>query len=401
MRILFLTQWFQPEPAFKGLPFVEKLKAMGYDVEVLTGFPNYPGGKVYPGYRVRLYQREMMDGVPIHRVALFPSHDRSGFKRIANYLSFGLFASVLGPRVVKKPDVVYVYNLITLVWGAARLKKRYGCRIVYDVQDLWPESVANSGMMKNRVLLWALRRWCDRAYRKADKIAVLSQGFKQALTARRIPEERIEVIYNWADESGQARCGGGSGFDEQCEIANTFNVVFAGTMGTMQGLDTVLDAAAICRDDLPKVRFVLVGGGTEVERLKRSAHERLLHNVVFIPRIPMQEMQKVWALAHTLLVHLVDDPLFRITIPSKTQAYLAVGLPVLMAVRGDAADLIQKSGGGVVFPPEDCAAMAAAVRHLFHMPEDERQKMGHEGKNFYARNLSMDIGCNKFLSLFE
>ena len=114
MRILFLTQWFQPEPFFKGLPFVKALRDRGHEVEVLTGFPNYPGGKVYPGYCVRFYQRETMDGIPVHRVALYPSHDKSASRRILNYLSFSLSAFLIGPWLVGKPDLIYVYNLVTL-----------------------------------------------------------------------------------------------------------------------------------------------------------------------------------------------------------------------------------------------------------------------------------------------
>ena len=201
MRILFLTQWFQPEPHFKGLPFVRKMKERGHEVEVLTGFPNYPGGKLYPGYRVRLFQKEIIDGIRVNRVVLFPSHDRSGFKRIMNYLIFSLSAALLGPLLVRKPDVIYVYNLITLSWAALVMKHISGCKIVYDVQDLWPESVINSGILSNRFLLNVLNRWCVWAYCRADRLAVLSPGFKRALIERGVPRERIEVVYNWCDST--------------------------------------------------------------------------------------------------------------------------------------------------------------------------------------------------------
>jgi hypothetical protein len=143
MKILLLTQWFQPEPFFKGLSFAKALKSRGHDVEVLTGFPNYPGGKLYPGYRVRLWQRESVDGIRVNRVALYPSHDRSGLKRMLNYLSFGLSAALIGPLLVQKPDVIYVYNLVTLGPAAYLLRFFYGCPVVYDVQDIWPDSVVD------------------------------------------------------------------------------------------------------------------------------------------------------------------------------------------------------------------------------------------------------------------
>ena len=147
MRILFLTQWFQPEPSIKGLPFAKALRDRGHEVEVLTGFPNYPGGKVYPGYRVRLWQSEIMEGIRVHRVALYPSHDKSALRRMGNYLSFALTSATIGPFLVRRPDVVYVYNLVTLGLTSRLLQLIYGCPVVYDIQDLWPDSVSGSGML--------------------------------------------------------------------------------------------------------------------------------------------------------------------------------------------------------------------------------------------------------------
>lgn len=303
--------------------------------------------------------------------------------------------------MVKKPDVVYVYNLITLAWAAVVFRKISGCKIVYDVQDLWPESVRNSGMLNSRVAQSLLGKWCCWAYRQADKIAVLSPGFKEALVKRGIAEERIEVIYNWCDEAGGTTQEGAGDLAPTFGLKETFNIVFAGTMGLMQGMDTVLEAACLCRKEIPALRFVLVGGGVELERLKSKAKALMLENVVFIPRQPMHEMKKIWALADVLLVHLVDDPLFRITIPSKTQAYLATGTPILMAVRGDSAALIHEIGAGIVCAPENPDEMLLAIKELYGMPPEERKRRGLNGKLFYDRFLSFDIGCEKFLRLFS
>ncbi|MBM9520878.1 glycosyltransferase family 4 protein [Desulforhopalus vacuolatus] len=401
MRILFLSQWFQPEPFFKGLPFAKKLMAQGHQVEVLTGFPNYPGGKLYPGYGFRFFQRENMEGIRVNRVPLYPSHDQSGFRRIVNYLSFALSTLFIGPWVVRKPDVIYVFNLITLACTASLLKKIYGCKIVYDVQDLWPESVASSGMLSNALLQKLLHRWCLWAYRRADKIAVLSPGFKQKLVARGIPEERIEVIYNWCDETSLASIQNDRSLAGELHLEDTFNVVFAGTIGIMQALDVVLNAAQICTKEMPEVRFVLVGGGVDVARLKSKAKMLHLDNVVFVPRIPISDMGKVFALADVLLVHLKDDPLFWVTIPSKTQVYMWAGLPIIMGVKGNAADLVRKAHAGLVCEPENSQSMVQAVSSLYHMNEKEREKMGMNGNAFYKEWLSSDVGTEKFLRLFS
>ncbi len=401
MRILMLTQWFYPEPFFKGLPFAKELIRRGNDVEVLTGFPNYPGGKIYNGYHLRLWQREKVDGVTVNRVYLYPSHDESGIRRIINYLSFALSAVFLGSWLVRKPDVVYVYNLVTLAWAATFLRWIYGCKIIYDVQDLWPESVVSSGMLKNRLVLGLLHRWCLWAYKTADQIVVLSPGFKQNLQRRGIPEDKIEVIYNWCDTDSTLPERSGDQLAKELGLVDSFNVMFAGTMGVMQGLETVLEAARICAEELPNIRFIFVGDGIDKKRLFDKSKETGLTNVIFVPRQPMSKMGEFFAFADTLLVHLKNDDLFRITIPSKTQAYLAAGRPVIMAVSGDAADLIEMTNAGYACVSEDPDAIVSCIKKLCALSSEERVCMGKRGKDFYIKELSIDCGVRKFEALFR
>ena len=396
MNVLFLTQWFQPEPFFKGLPFAKALAARGHDVEVLTGFPNYPGGKVYPGYRVRLYQRETMDGIPVHRVALYPSHDKSALRRILNYLSFSLSAFLIGPWLVGKPDVIYVYNLVTLGPPAFLLRFLFGAKVVIDVQDLWPESVANSKMLGNKAVLGILNGICGWIYRGADQLTVLSPGFKQELINRGVTPEKIEVSYNWCDETSIGTKVSPVDSIKPTEFTGKFVVLFAGAMGLAQGLDTVLDCARLCREAPPDVQFVLIGGGVDRSRLQQRAEEMGLDNVIFLPPRSMETMGEIFALADALLVHLKDDPLFRITIPSKTQAYLYTGKPIIMAMRGDAADLVRDAGAGMLCEPENPRAMMNAIKTLYEMPAIERKKMGEAGHRYYMNHLSFNQGVNQF-----
>lgn len=396
MQILFLTQWFQPEPFFKGLPFAKALAARGHDVEVLTGFPNYPGGKVYLGYSVRLYQRETMDGIPVHRVALYPSHDKSALRRILNYLSFSLSAFLLGPWLVAKPDVIYVYNLVTLGPPAFLLRFLFGAKVIIDVQDLWPESVANSKMLGNKAVLDVLDGICDWIYRGADQLTVLSPGFKQELINRGVAPEKIEVSYNWCDEAGIEADTSPADSLKPLEFSGKFVVLFAGAMGLAQGLDTVLDCAGLCREALPDVQFVLIGGGVDRSRLQQRAGEMGLENVTFLPPRSMETMGEIFQMAEALLVHLKDDRLFRITIPSKTQAYLYTGKPIIMAMRGDAANLVREAGGGIVCEPDDPQEMMNAIKALYEMTASERQKMGEAGHRYYMDHLSFNQGVNQF-----
>ncbi len=397
MKVLFISQFFEPEPAFKGLQFAKALMARGHSVEVLTGFPNYPGGKVYPGYRLAPFSREVMDGVRVNRVYLHPSHDRSAIGRSANYLSFALTASIGALTAARRPDVAYVYHPpATAVLPAIVLRRLRGVPYVVDIQDLWPDTISATGMLSNGRALRALGALAALTYREAARVAVQSEGFYAALRARGVPAEKLAVIHNWADERAFMGIPPAAPHPE-----GRLNVLFAGTMGMAQALDTVLETAALAATSLPHVTFTFIGGGIDRARLQAAAGERQLHNVVFLPRRDPAEMADVFAAADVLLVHLKDDPLFRITIPSKTQAYLAVGRPILMATRGDAATLVERAGGGVVCAPNDPAAMLTALRRLDAMTPVERAAMAASGQAYYREQLSLEVGAERFEQLFR
>jgi glycosyltransferase involved in cell wall biosynthesis len=401
MRILLLTQWFDPEPTFKGLAFARALAAHGHDVEVVTGFPNYPGGRVYPGYRVRLLQRETLDGVRVLRVPLYPSHDRSKVGRSANYLSFAASASAIGGMLAKAPDVIYAYHPpATIGLPAAVIGWLRGAPFVLDVQDLWPDTLPATGMVSDPRVLGLLGRLCSWNYGRAARVAVLSPGFRSALEERGVPAAKLRVIYNWCDEGSIAASAPDPAMARQFGLEGRFNVVFAGTMGLAQGLDAVLCAAERCQARRPDVQFVFVGGGVDRDRLERVAAEKRLANVRFLARQPPDRIGGILGLAGGLLVHLRDHPLFRITIPSKTQAYMFAGRPIVMAVRGDAADLVRTAGAGVLAAPEDPDGIADAILNLAALPASEREAMGRSGADYYRRHLSLAEGVRRFEEVF-
>ncbi|WP_412030344.1 sugar transferase [Deinococcus yunweiensis] len=399
MRILLITQWFEPEPTLKGFMFARELQRLGHEVEILTGFPNYPGGKLYPGYRVRPFQREMIEGIPVLRVPLYPSHDRSGARRALNYASFAASAAI-GALLMRRPDVAYVYHPpATVGLPAIVLNALKGVPFVYDIQDLWPDTLAATGMLEQHRVLSAVGGWMNRIYRSAAHITVLSPGFKDRLVSRGVPDRKVTVVPNWTSEGGGANQGPFTK-PEEPGFAGHFNVVFAGTMGKAQGLETVLDAAEELKSE-PQVRFVMIGGGVEAGQLEASAQLRGLDNVTFLPRRPVSEISSILAAADALLVHLKDDALFEITIPSKTQAYMYAGKPILMGVRGDAASLIGHASAGVAFDPENAHALAQAVRHLAALPKEQLVAMGDAGRRYYDEHLSLRQGAQQFSSLLE
>jgi colanic acid biosynthesis glycosyl transferase WcaI len=399
-RVLLLTQWFDPEPAFKGLVFARELVRQGFEVEVVTGFPNYPGGKVYAGYKIKLIQRERIDGVEVTRLPLYPNHDQSAIKRVLNYASFAASALFYGLFMAKRADVMYAYHPpLTVGVAASLIRWLRGIPLVYDIQDMWPDTLRATGMLNNPRALSLVGRVCDWVYRRVDQVVVLSPGFKRLLVQRGVTESKIEVIYNWADESALSTPTGTLAANFPGD--DRFKIVFAGNMGKAQALDAVLQAAEILQGRGSRVCFVMLGGGVEVGRLKERTNALALDNVVFLPAVPMAEVGTVLGAADALLVHLRKDPLFEITIPSKTQAYMAVGRPLLMAVNGDAAALVTQSNSGLTAESENPVALADAAQRLADMPLDQLYAMGNRARQFYQERLGLAVGAGRFGEVFK
>jgi glycosyltransferase involved in cell wall biosynthesis len=266
---------------------------------------------------------------------------------------------------------------------------------------MWPDTLLSTGMFNSKLGLRLLHAWCRFVYRRATGIAVISPGMKNILVERGVPEEKIEVIYNWCDDALICRSGQNRALAESLGFAGKFNIVYAGNMGKAQALDAVIEAAGLLKSGFPNIQFVFIGSGVDVDRLKSLTQQKQLNNVLFIPRKPVSEIGPILCQADVLLVHLRKDPLFAITIPSKTQAYLASGRPVLMAVEGDAAGLVEKTGAGLSCEPENPESIASAVTKLATMSSAQLAQMGENGKQFYEREMSFQIAVDKFEILFQ
>ena len=398
-RILIITQWFDPEPTFKGLLFAKELASRGFDVEVLTGFPNYPGGYLYRGYKLKLIQKEIIDGVLVTRVPLFPSHNSSKLERVLNYLTFAASSLIYGLIFAKRPDVIYAYHPPLTVGISAIIVKFFRrIPVVLDIQDIWPDTLKATGMISNERLLYFISKICNLIYRSVTQIVVLSPGFKNLLVNRGVCADKIEVIYNWADETALRNIEK----SRPKEIANIegFTVLFAGNVGRAQGLGVVLDAALLLREDSPKVFFVILGNGLMLSELKTRATDLELHNVCFVPAVSMERVGSFLNAADALLVHLTNDPLFRVTIPSKTQAYMAIGKPMIMGVGGDAENLVLQAKCGQCIDPDNAASLADATRNLLSLSPKQLTMLGNNGASFYKKNLSVKVGVDAFIALF-
>lgn len=399
-RVLIITQWFDPEPTFKGLLFSKELVARGFDVEVITGFPNYPGGKLYEGYRIKLFQKEMIEGVSITRVPLFPSHDKSKLGRIANYISFSFSSLIYGLFFARRPDVIYAYHPpLTVSVSALIIKLFRRVPVVLDIQDMWPDTLRATGMLSNSRLLGFISSICNVIYSFVTKIVVLSPGFKNLLIERGVPDSKIEIVYNWADEELLRNVTGE--MPEKISNLEGFKILFAGNVGKAQSLNVILDAAHLLKDEALKIHFLVLGQGLELDDLKIRANQLNLNNVHFLPAVLMEKVGDFLGSADALLIHLNSDPLFEITIPGKTQAYMAVGKPIIMGVNGDASNLVLRADCGICFEPENSVALAKAVKALMLLDPTDIHRLGKNAERFYDENLSVKVGVDSFEKVFN
>lgn len=403
MRVLLLTQLFQPEPNhLKGLAFARAMRDAGVDLRVLTGFPNYPGGRLYPGYRLQPVCEEELEGVPVTRVLMYPSHDRSATRRAATYLSFAGSSAIAACVSCFKPDIVHAYiGPMTLAVPAALACRVHGARALLDIQDLWPESVTASGMGAHRALGGLVARLCQWAYRMSDGVVVPTEGYRSVLSVRGVPADKIDVIHNWCDESQVPAAGLRHGSDETTVASRPFRVLYAGNVGTVQALDVVLDAARILAERGTRVEFSIAGAGVELDRLRARQQREGISSVKFLGTVRADAMAKVYEDADALLVHLRDAPLSRVSIPQKTQMCLAAGRPILIGVRGEATALVEEAEAGLAFEPESATSLAEAVGRLEAMPLASRRELGARGERFYGQRLCFRRGVSAMLRVYE
>ncbi len=387
MRVLVLSQYFWPE-SFRINELVTALNAKGVEVEVLTGKPNYPSGKVFNGYRAWGCTSEFFQGVPVHRVPLIPRG--TGALRLAlNYLSFVLSGIVFAPWLLRgrRFDAVFVFAPSPILQAIPAIGVGWfkNCPVLLWVQDLWPESLSVTDHVSNSLSLKAVEHIVRLIYRKVDLLLVQSRAFIPRIRA--LAGDATIVYYPNSfveDVPGESlQQVGYQGFD--CD----FPVLHAGNIGAAQAVQVVLEAATQLRN-VEGIRFVMVGEGSKRDWLMHQAAERGLNNLVFAGPYPVQAMPALMKKAAALLVTLADTEIFRLTIPSKIQAYLAAGRPVIACLNGAGAEIVQEACAGVTVPAEDASALAKAVTALYTMPEQGRLKMGASGRSYYEEHFSLD-----------
>lgn len=398
MRIGLVSQWFPPEPAFIPGNLAAELARRGHEVRVLTAFPSYPHGTTYPGYRQRWHEHSVSGRLSLRRVPSYPSHDRSPGRRMASYLSFGLTSAVAGAGHLADVDVTYVYHPPATAATAAvvsRLLRR--TPVVLHVQDLWPDSVTQSGMAPNgpagRLMDRALDATMRRLYRLSTTVVAISPTMGDLLVARGADPARVRVVLNWTDEALFRPVPATAAARAEVGRTGRCTVMFAGNMGAFQRIETAVRAAAAVRD---RVDLVLVGSGSDEEHARRLAAELGADNVRFLGQRTPAEMADLYAAADYQLICLRDLPMLRGTIPSKLQAALACGLPVIMSAGGNAADLVRGAGVGFTAPPENWRALADCYADAAGLAPTERAELGRRARSVYLERMSLRTAADQF-----
>jgi len=400
VRIVLLSQWYPPEPQSVVSDLAETLTAEGHDVTVLTGFPNFPSGKLYPGYKLKFVRREMWNGVPIVRVPLLPYHGRSPILRILNLASFCAAAILVGPWFVRRPDLIHAIQPPTTCFPAWVLSRLWRAPFTYEVQDLWPDTLRATNMVSASRALRLVEGYCRWAYRKATAIRVISEGFRRVLLSRGVPESKVHFLPNWVDTDRYKPLDASAATPVWSTDRPAFRIVYAGNMGLAQGLDNLLQAAARM-PAASTVRFVLIGGGVEADTLRDRAAGMKLANVEFVAFRKPEEMPAILAAADAVLLHLKHDPLFSVTIPHKLLTYLAVGKPILACAEGEPADIVRAAGAGIACAPGDPDALATAAAELAAMPIEQRARLGANGRVYACEQFERRAVVSRIGAMLE
>jgi glycosyltransferase involved in cell wall biosynthesis len=391
LNILVVTQYFWPE-SFRVNDLVLGLQQRGHRVEVLTGMPNYPTGRLYPGYHLWSPATESFQGVPIKRVPLAPRGSGKYWRLAVNYASFAVSASVLGPiRCRARYDVIFVYepSPITVAIPGILLGALKECPVLLWVQDLWPESLSATGAIESPRLLRLIRRLVDFIYRRCDLVLVSSKGFIDHVLASGVDAGRVIHFPNWAESVYRPLPAAPASL--QAKLPEGFTIMFAGNIGSAQSFETIVAAAERLRGQ-PAIHWVILGEGTMKSWVAEQIKLRGLEgNVHLLGQRPMDSMPAYFAAADALLVTLRADPVFALTVPSKIQSYLACAKPIIASINGEGADIIAESGAGISCPAGDPDRLADSVLSIFRAPRNQRIAMGKRGRAYFESHFEREL----------
>lgn len=402
-RIGLLSQWYEPEPQTVPQVLARELANRKHSVKVLTGFPNYPLGRLFDGYRMSWRSDEVVSGISVRRVALFPSHDRSRLGRLTNYGTFAASASLWGTGWFKDIEALWVYNSPPTVGLPTWLiKARYRPRVVLHIMDLWPESLTVSGfgrsMVKSRWLERVLDRWLAKTYEVADAIACTSRRQIDLLVERGVSRDKLSYAPIWVDETIFRPVPKDEALAADLGVGGKRVLLYAGAIGEAQGLDVLVEALDRVKD-ARDFHCLIAGSGIAEARLREEAVDRRLTNITFLGRWPTQDMTRLMSIGDVHLVSLRADPLAEVAMPSKLPATLACGKPLIVAAGGEAEGVVSRSRSGWTCSSGDSDQLEAAIRLAVSASDDELKRIGQRARATYEAEFAVNIGVERIENL--
>lgn len=402
MRIVIVSHYFPPEigaPQARLSDLARMWAEAGHDVHVVTGMPNHPTGIVPQEYRGRIRVSERVDGYRVTRCWLYATPNEGILKKSLGHLSFMVSSVALGFRRIGRPDVIVVssptFFSIGSAWVLARLKRS---RLVVEIRDLWPAIFVELGVLTNRRAIAVLERLELAAYRASDAIVVVSDGFRDHISARGIPLGKIHTIRNGVDvDRFQVADEPDEQWRAKLGARDDLLVLYIGAHGISQGLSTVVEAAALLTDQ--PIHMALVGEGADKQKVVERIQQLGVENVTTHPGVPRDEVQAVLSAADICLVPLRDVPLFTTFIPSKIFELLAAGKVIVGSVAGESAEILREAGALVV-APEDPGALADALRAVANDP-DRRREMSERGRLYVEQNFDRRVLANRYEAILE
>jgi glycosyltransferase involved in cell wall biosynthesis len=407
MKILYISQYFPPEmgaPAARAVELSKHWTAAGHEVTVLTGFPNHPTGVVPPEYEAnfrRIVVRERINGVNVVRTWLLPFPNRKAYERILNYGSFCVSAATTG-LFLSRPDVVIATSPQLLVglsgWWLARWKR---VPFVFEVRDLWPESLAAVGMgASNSLLHRALAKIAGFLYRRSDRVVVVTPAFEDYLVEHwHVPRQKISVIENGV-ETQLFSPDSATDLRRELDVEGKFVVSYIGTMGMAHGLETIVTAATHLQATNPEIIFMMLGEGAEKEHIVAQARGRGLNKLKFLGQQPREKIPAYIGASDVCLVPLKKSDVFKTVIPTKMLEFMSCARPVILGVDGQARVIVEEARGGLVIEPENSESLANAIRYLAAHREEARE-LGRNGREYIVSKFSRRQSAERYIRVLE
>jgi len=380
--VLIITERFYPEE-FGINDLAQAWQAKGYEVAVLTQLPSYPFDKVYEGYENKLFQTEKWRGIKIYRVFSLMGYKKGMILKILNYLCFAFFASFVSLFIGKRYDRLFVYHTgpLTQAIPAVLIKKIFGNKFYIWTLDIWPDTVYAYGFKKRALSKKLLDSFVKIVYKNCETVFVSCKGFKQKIQ-KYVPDARIIFSPQWAPDD--------LNFDRVTphdSLKRGFNFTFAGNIGKVQNLENVIRGFALAAKSNGQINLNIIGDGSNLENLKNIVKEENIGNVFFWGRKPLKEMPRWFEGSDVLIISLIDQPIFSLTVPAKFQAYLASGKPIFCVMKGEVADLTINNKIGFVAQPDNIDDIKAGFEKFLSAPKQELQAFGSNMKSLLGNEF--------------